>query len=117
MKKLFVLTILALSANSSFAEKMVVDNATISFVAVSGGEDTTHPGTTCVKFSGDVDTSCVAGYVAIPNNNQQLLTAALTAKTTGSNLWVFYENSAANSHCPGLVFTPCSLISIMLKPQ
>lgn len=85
---------------------------TIEVVAVNGGGDTVNPGTSCIKLAIPVVAACVGGYIAIPNNNKQLLTAALVNKATGGNVAVYYDDATGTNHCPGLVFTPCALISI-----
>ena len=92
-----------------------VDNTTITQVVVNGGADTANPGTTCLQISSAVSQACTVAFLAIPNNNKQLLAAALQAKAAGNRVWLYYENNAGLLHCPGLVFTPCSVISISVK--
>jgi len=87
---------------------------TITAVSVNGGSDSANPGTSCVRIANPVVAACTGGVVAIQNNNKQLIAAALQAKATGSKVW-FYYSDAGNFHCPGLVFTPCSVISIELR--
>jgi hypothetical protein len=89
----------------------------ISEVAVSGGADTANPGTTCIKLDVVVAPTC-NGYIAIPNNNSKLVNAALTAKLLDRPIGIFYDvatDSAAPLHCPYLVFTSCSVVSVILK--
>lgn len=111
----FILFLIALTTQSGFAEQKVIDPTTITGVAVNGDVDTANPGTTCITISSPTSATCPAGVIGIPNNNAKLLTAALTAKATGSSVWLYYVDSAPNLHCPGLVFTPCSLISIFIQ--
>jgi hypothetical protein len=103
------------AAQSAFAAAYTPDNVTVTAVAVNGGADTQNPGTTCVTVSVPLVAACPAGYVAIQNNNKQLLAAALLAKATSSKVMFIYDDSAGPFHCPGRVFTPCSVISIELK--
>lgn len=104
-----------LAAQSTFAASQYPDNVTVTTVAVNGGADTQNPGTTCVTVSVALSATCQGGYVAIPNNNKLLIAAALQAKATSSKVAFYYDDSAGSFHCPGRVFTPCSVISIELK--
>lgn len=99
----------------AIAEGLTVDNTMITQVSVNGGTDSINAGTTCLQISSSVSGACASGFIAIPNNNKQLLSAVLTAKSTGSKVWIYYENNASVLHCPGIVLTPCSLISVSLK--
>ena len=110
-----VASIAILAAQSTFAASQNLDNITVTTVAVNGGTDTQNPGTTCITVSVPLLAACEGGYVAIQNNNQQLLAAALQAKATSSNVRFYYDASAGPFHCPGRVFTPCSVISIEIK--
>jgi hypothetical protein len=103
-------------ASHVHAQEHTVDGATITTVSVNGGADTRNPGTTCIRVSSAVSPACTAGFVAIPNNNRELIAAALLNKVTGSQVWLYYHEDAANRrHCPGQVLTPCSVISIESK--
>jgi hypothetical protein len=84
----------------------------ISRVAVNGGADTVNPGTTCIQITTATSAACPGGFLYIPNNNKNLVAAALLNKTIASKSWLYYRDTAAIGHCPGLVFTPCSVISI-----
>lgn len=123
MKKINLSVLLALVifpvSNFSLAEIKAVDNTTVTSVSVNGGADSANPGVTCLKVSYAVSQSCTNGYVAIPNNNAQLLSAALAAKSTGAKVWLYYADSSVSTtyHCPGLAFTPCSVISIAIHDQ
>jgi hypothetical protein len=89
----------------------------ISEVAVSGGPDTANPGLTCIKLDVAVAPTC-NGYIAIPNNNSKLVNAALMAKMLDRPMGVFYDVEASTTpqlHCPYLVFTSCSAITIIVK--
>lgn len=96
-------------AAGTAVETMIVE------IFVNGGSDTANPGTTCLKLSSPVSPQCTSGLVAIPNSNSKLLAAALTAKATRTNSWFYYDDAGVTQHCPGLVFTPCSVISISVK--
>jgi uncharacterized membrane-anchored protein len=114
--KIIVMAGLALGASLAVAATAAADNTTITFVSVNGGTDTANAGTTCISVANAVSASCTGGYVAIPNNNSQLLSAALAAKSSGAKIWLYYSDAATtNFHCPGLVLTPCSAISIGIK--
>ena len=102
-------------AGTAFAANQNVGDTTVAAVAVNGGTDTANPGTTCVRIAAPVSASCAASYVAIPNNNRNLIAAALLAKTSGAKVWFYYEDATATQHCPGRVFTPCTVISIETK--
>ena len=91
----------------------------IAEVAVSGGADTVNPGTTCIKLevpsAPPLAAACPGGYVAIPNNNSKLVSAAMMAKSTASLVSVYYVSDGATQHCPNRVFTPCAAISIFVR--
>jgi hypothetical protein len=97
------------------AGQFFLDDTTVSSVAVNGGTDTVNPGTTCLKVALSTNGSCAGEYIGIPNNNKILIAAALAAKVSGQNVMVYYADTA-NHHCPGLVFTACTLISIEVLP-
>ncbi|AZN35142.1 hypothetical protein [Iodobacter ciconiae] len=97
-----------------FAQQQMADNVTINSVSVNGGLDSPNQGTTCVTVSAGAH-MCPAGYVAIPNNNKQLIAAALAAKANGSKVWLYFEDASVSYHCPGRVFTPCGVNSIEVK--
>ncbi|WP_370979949.1 hypothetical protein [Agaribacterium sp. ZY112] len=100
----------------SWAESIVIGDTNITRILVNGGQDSPNSGVTCLKVSSELSAECSGGYVAIRNNNSALLSAALHAKATGKNVWFYYsDNSGDTNHCPGVVFTPCSVISIGLK--
>ena len=94
---------------------LVVDGTTVASVAVNGGTDTVNPGTSCIRISSPLSSNCTGGFVAIPNNNRQLVAAALMNKAIDSRVMLYYDDAAGSNHCPGLVFTPCSVISIESK--
>lgn len=104
----------ALSASTAVAGMVTVET-TITAVAVNGAGDVANGGTTCVLVADPVASACVSGYVAIPNNNKLLIATALMSKSTASKVWFYYADEGSSQHCPGLVFTPCSVISIMSK--
>lgn len=104
-----------LLSSISLGEGLVVDNIKIEFVMVNGGSDSPNIGTTCIKVSATLPETCAGQFVAIKNNNKALLSAALHAKATGSNIWFYYETDAGSNHCPGQVFTPCAVNSIGLR--
>lgn len=97
----------------------VLYNTVMSQVVVNGGLDTANPGTSCIVVGTQVSSACPASRVAIPNNNKQLLAAALQAKATGGRVWLYYaiqSDEKPKFHCPGQVLTPCAVISISLDP-
>lgn len=94
---------------------VVVDGKKITFVAVNGGADSSNPGTSCFLLSGGVSEKCAGGYIAIRNNNSQLISSVLQAKATGADVWVYYEDSSPVQHCPGIVFTTCAAISVGVR--
>lgn len=87
----------------------------MNLVAVHGGADTLNPGTTCFTIDVAVSSTCAAGFIAIPNNNNQLLSALLHAKATGGDVNVYYRDNSSQQHCSGIVLTPCEAISIQLQ--
>lgn len=97
------------------AAQQTVNETTIAAVTVNGGTDTVNAGTTCIRVTNTLSSTCTAGYVAIPNNNKSLVAAALLNKATASKVWLYYDDAAGSNHCPGRVFTPCSIISIESK--
>jgi hypothetical protein len=102
----------ALSASIAVAGQMTVQT-TITAVAVNGASDVANQGTTCMRIADPTAASCVGGFVAIPNNNKLLIATALMSKSAASKVWLYYEDAGSSQHCPGLVFTPCNVISIM----
>lgn len=113
---IWVAILVGISATSAaFADGRMVDDTTIASVAVNGGSDTQNPGTTCLRISSPVVAACTGTFVAIPNNNRQLIAAALASKASGSKVLLYYDDSGSPYHCPGHVFTPCSVISIETK--
>ncbi|CCN49415.1 exported hypothetical protein [Vibrio nigripulchritudo MADA3029] len=115
LRKSLTLVLSALVSLSAVAEMRVSDNTRVVFVAVNGGSDSHNSGTSCIKVSNVVSSSCESGFIAIPNNNKALLSAALQAKATNVDVWVNYNNASVRQHCPGLVFTHCTVSSIALK--
>lgn len=118
-RKSFIATIgafLLLSQSQAYAERQVVTGVHVQRVAVTGGADTSNPGVSCIKLDVPVVAQCPSGYIAIPNNNADLIRASLVAKSSGSKVWVYFDTDRPSSegHCPGLVFTPCQVISVML---
>lgn len=107
-----IFTMSGMAAVPAFGQNQFINGITITAVAVNGGTDTVNPGTTCIMVSAPVSAGCSAGYLAIQNNNKELIAAALQARATGKNIWLYYEDAIGSYHCPGLVFTPCSVISI-----
>jgi hypothetical protein len=106
-----VVSLMAMTGAAQAGDQIVGDTS-IAAVAVNGGADTVNPGTTCIRVTNPVHAACVGGYLAIPNNNKQLIAAALASKATATRIMLYYNDAAGSSHCPGLVFTPCSVISI-----
>lgn len=106
-------SILSVSFTAMSAGLFVYDTTIVS-VTVNGGSDAANPGTTCIRISSAVSSVCPIGFVAIPNNNKQLIAAALMSKTTASRTSLYYDD-AGSYHCPGQVFTPCSVISIEIN--
>lgn len=102
-------------ATSVFGQSPVIDNIKVTFVAVNGGTDSPNQGTTCIKVSATLPAACAGQFVAIKNNNKELISAALHAKATGRDIWLYYDPNAGSNHCPGQVFTPCAVNSIGLK--
>ena len=113
--RLLPLVACLLFVSVSYAGQPILWDTTITSISVNGGADSANPGTTCILVANPVTTSCTSGYVAILNNNKQLLSAAMLAKSSGSKIALYYEDTSATQHCPGLVFTPCTVISIILR--
>jgi hypothetical protein len=112
--KSIVTIALFLAVAPALAATQASDGGSISSVVVNGGADTANPGVTCIRVTTPVSALCTNNLLAIPNNNKQLVAAALLSKSTGSMVWVYYDD-ASPSHCPGQAFTPCSVISIESK--
>ena len=79
------------------------------------GGDSPNSGTSCIQISDAVSAACNSGFLAIINNNKELLTAAFLAKSVSSNVWLTYDDDAGLQHCPDKVFTSCSVSTIGLK--
>ncbi len=110
----YSILLLALACEFSLAASVVVGETKIKYVLVNGGQDSPNSGTTCIKIESSLRDVC-NGYVALKNNNQALLSAALHAKATGNSVWFYYDDQQGNNHCPGATFTPCALNSIGLR--
>ena len=110
----FLLVFLLATGRSQAADQFA-DNTTVVSISVNGAADSANPGTACMKIAATVPSACSAGYISIPNNNKQLVATALMAKSTGSNVWVYYSDAFGSNHCPGRTYTPCSVISIEVK--
>lgn len=95
------------------AASYMIWDTSIATVAVNGGADTASAGTTCVQISSPISEACTSGFVAVPNNNKELIAAALLLKATMNKVNFYYADGQPLYHCPGLVMTPCSVISIM----
>lgn len=105
---------LSLIAVSAIGAEQFANNVRIESVAVNGGIDAANSGTTCIRLNVPVVASCTNGYIAIRNNNKHLVSSALLAKTTGANATVYYDD-AGSFHCPGFVYTSCSVSTIELR--
>ncbi|MFL0810060.1 MAG: hypothetical protein K6L76_06575 [Agarilytica sp.] len=97
------------------SEAMYLNDVTVDYLAINGGEDSPSVGTSCVRFSSGIDLACANGWVAIKNNNSVLVSAALSAKAMKGEVWVYYDNAQPTEHCPGHINTPCVLGSLGLK--
>ena len=108
---------LAYAGQADIAEagSQILWDTTISTVAVNGGTDSTNSGTTCIQVTSTASTACINGFIAIQNNNKQLIASALLNKTIAGKVNLYYEDAVGWHHCPGFVFTPCSVISIQSK--
>lgn len=134
MEKFFIcLPILFLFAGKSvYAEEVAHDyvEGKIKFLSINGGLDTRNPGTSCLQLYDAPNTrSCEDGYFAIPNNNKELIAAALTAKAIGSTIKIYYffdetkkevnqagiEVFKPKMHCPGMATTRCAINTITIK--
>lgn len=113
--KFILLVILIFQAGFVDAAGLTVYGTKINLVVVNGGVDSPNRGTTCLKVSVPISTNCQSGFLAIPSNNKELLSAVLMAKASGSNVYVYYEDTLAAQHCPGQAFTSCIINSIGLE--
>jgi hypothetical protein len=119
-------TMLATLAGAAHALDDTTANATVNAttiysVSVTGtaGDSPTQAGTACMRISNisALLAACSSGFIAIPNSNKQLVSAAMANKLTGSQGWVAYFVDAVPNkfHCPYQVYTSCGLISIESK--
>jgi uncharacterized membrane-anchored protein len=69
----------------ALAATTTVNDIKITEVYVNGGADVKKPGTTCIKLSAGAPAAFSSGFIAIPNNNADLLSAAMTAKVSKGN--------------------------------
>jgi hypothetical protein len=117
MKKMISLLMVVvgfMAASEAYADAYTFETH-IDMVAVNEGGDATNSGLTCISTTTPALAEC-NGFIAIPNGNKQLLAAALQAKATNSNTWIYYKYGVGvEQHCPGIVHTPCSVISIGVK--
>lgn len=103
-----------LPVNAVIAETFIINETTIENVVINGGQDSPNAGTSCIKLAAPISAAC-SGYLAIRNNNKELISAVLTAKSSNAKVWVSYYNQQPSLHCPDVVVTTCALSSIMLK--
>ncbi len=115
MKLLYGFFFTCIACMSAQATQRVLDDKKITIVIVNGGADSPNPGVTCVRIDSGISEQCTGGFVAIRNNNKELISAALHAKATERPIWFYYEDASGSNHCPGAVFTPCVVTSIGLK--
>ena len=96
-------------------QQLYIEETRVNAVFVNGGADSANSGTTCIRVAENIDTTCTGNIMAIPNNNSELFSASLAAKATGGKTWVYFiADENAQQHCPGTVFTPCTLVTIGL---
>jgi hypothetical protein len=112
LNALLPLAVITLSAGAYAITALFTNDTTIFEVVVNGGADTLNAGTTCIRLAETPAQACTSGYLYIPNNNKHLVAAALTAKASNARVALYYVSDAQAGHCPGVVFTPCSVISI-----
>ena len=111
---LAIFILLLIMNTTAYSSNQTRKDVKVNAIAINGGADTVNPGTSCIKITASIPAVC-KGYIAIKNNNKLLLSAALTAKTTGSSTWIYFEDNDGSLHCPGRTYTSCSLISIEVK--
>ena len=115
---LALLTFVCLQSQQASAEHKWSSPAKIGAIILNGGSDAPNSGVTCFKIEVAVSAACPSGYIAVPNNNSQLIAALLSSKAIGQEVRVNYsdsEDSREHGHCPGLAFTPCVLNSVALQ--
>jgi hypothetical protein len=103
-----------LPVNVVIAETLIVSETTIENVVINGGQDSPNVGTSCIKLATPISATC-SEYLAIRNNNKELISAVLTAKASNAKVWVSYYTQQPSLHCPDIAVTTCALSSIMLK--
>lgn len=113
-KFMLATAVYAVALSATALSWLSYDDVTISMEMVNGGADTVNPGTTCIQTTPAAN-ACAGGYIYIPNNNKQLLAAALGANASKAKVFVQYATDASSGHCPGQVFTTCSLNSLGIK--
>ncbi|WP_377160392.1 hypothetical protein ACFJIX_12395 [Roseateles sp. UC29_93] len=107
------MTVVAVAMTASAAENTFITGP-IQEVIVNGGADTVNGGLSCIAMAG-LPEQC-RGFVAIPNGNKSLLSAALMSRAKGGDSRVYMQfDTTQNHHCPGIAFTSCQAISISLK--
>ena len=86
--------------------------AKIARVFVNAGADGPNAGTTCFQMAATVAPACPYGLIAIPNNNERLISAALANRAAdesarysqqrvdGGVAFVYYFDDAPLAHCP-----------------
>lgn len=102
-------------ASAASAANLVVDDVAVSLLVVNGGADATNVGTSCFQISVAPSSACTGGWIAVRNNNRQLLATLLQAKGAAARTMLWYNDAAGSNHCPWLAFTPCVLDSVALK--
>ena len=113
-KSALLITLITITANV-FADRVIVDSTTITSLAVNGGEDATVTGVSCVKYSGSNNNGCEKGWLAIDNNNSELISAALAAKMANSDVKIYYSDQQPSLKCPAIINTTCRLDTIVIK--
>lgn len=103
-----------LPASVVIAETFIITDTAVESVIINGGEDSPNIGTSCIKLADPISATC-SGYIAIRNNNKELISAVLTSKASNIRVWVSYYDQQPILHCPDVAVTTCALSSIMLK--
>ncbi|WP_077338512.1 hypothetical protein [Pseudocolwellia agarivorans] len=118
MKTFIVIMLTCFFATSVFSDEYVIESALVEKVVINAGKDSTYGSTnytSCVKFQGKGSESCLGGWIAIPANNTQLVSAVISAKSNKLIVRPFFVDGGNTLQCTSTYKTKCRLESLTIN--
>ena len=112
--KIIYISIFLLFTSHAKAEMTIIDTK-IDKVAINGGSDSPVAGVSCFRMKQKASDRCGNGWIAIPNNNKELLNAIFDSKVNRYDVRVIYYDEQPQLKCPSIVYTNCQLESVLLN--